>query len=234
MPMQEKTPFRLTMSRASRILGWCYLPVHLFLLPLMLGVYAAVSANGLSDRMINILYYAIGAVYVLLFFRGYLRADFDTLLDRKLSNFLSLLSGYFFDILLSYAALAVLELVIGSADANPNQEAIDSLAQTDYGTMVGLTVFLAPLVEETLFRGVVFGTLREKNRFLAYAVSILLFSLYHVWQYALAFQDASLLIYMIQYVPVSFVLAWLYDRSGSIWLPIIFHMAINAMAISVI
>lgn len=233
MPSQKKTPFRLTMSRASRIMGWCYLPVHVFLLPLMLSVYAVVSENGLSDRMINVLYYSIGAVYVLVFFMRYLRADFDTLLDHKLSSFFSLLSGYFVDILLSYAALAVLELFVSSS-SNPNQEAIDALAQTDYSTMIGLTVFLAPLVEETLFRGVVFGTLREKNRFLAYAVSILLFSLYHVWQYALAFQDASLLIYMIQYVPVSFVLAWLYDQSGSIWLPVIFHMAINAMAISVI
>lgn len=232
MPVYERTQFKLNMSKTARILGWCYLPVHLFILPLLLNIFSFVSWAGLSDRTINVIYYGVGTAYILLFLRSYLRADFDTLLDHKIGNFLCLLSGYFFDILLSYAAIIALELIVGSV-VNPNEEAIDTMAQSDYSAVFGLAVFLAPVVEETLFRGVVFGTLREKSRVLAYAVSILLFSFYHIWQYAIAYSDASLFIYMIQYIPVSFVLAWLYDRSRTIWVPIIFHMLINALALVV-
>lgn len=232
MPVYERPQFKLNMSKAARILGWCYLPLHLFVLPLLLNIFSFVSGTGLSDRTINVIYYGVGTAYILLFLRSYLRADFDTLLDHKIGNFLCLLSGYFFDILLSYAAIIALELIVGSV-VNPNEEAIDTMAQSDYSAVFGLTVFLAPVVEETLFRGVVFGTLREKSRVLAYAVSVLLFSFYHIWQYAIAYSDASLFIYMIQYIPVSFVLAWLYDRSRTIWVPIIFHMLINALALVV-
>ncbi len=232
MPAYEKPPFKLNMSKTARILGWCYLPVHLLILPLMLNVFAFVSDAGLSDRTINILYYGIGTAYILLFLRGYLRTDFDTLLDHKIGNLLCLLSGYFFDLLLSYVAIIVLELIVGNV-MNPNEEAIDTMAQSDYSAIFGLAVFLAPVVEETLFRGIVFGTLREKNRVLAYVVSVLLFSFYHIWQYAIAYSDASLFIYMLQYIPVSFVLAWLYDRSRTIWVPIIFHMLINALAMAI-
>ncbi len=45
----------------------------------------------------------------------------------------------------------------------------------------------------------------------------------------LAYMDLTLLIFLIQYIPVSFVLTWCYERSGSIWVPIFLHMLINAL-----
>ena len=58
----------------------------------------------------------------------------------------------------------------------------------------------------------------------------MLFSLYHVWQYAAASGDPGLLLYAIQYIPMSVALAWTYERSGSIWTPIFFHMGYNAIS----
>lgn len=230
MPESKKTPFQLKMSRSARILGWCYVPLHIFVLPLLLSVFSAVSVWAVDDVTINIVYYGLGTAYVLLFLGRFLRADFDSLLDHKLANLLSCISAYFLNVLLSYAAVIVLELIVGNI-VNPNQEALESMTQTDYSTIYGLAVFIGPLVEETLFRGVVFGTLREKNRALAYIISTLLFSFYHVWQYALACGDAALLIYIIQYIPTSIALAWLYEKSSSIWMPVFFHMGINALAL---
>jgi hypothetical protein len=229
MPLGERPAFKLTMQRYERILGWCYLPIHVFILPLLLNIYQTVSLNPVSDSTINMVYYIIGIAYVLVLMRRYLREEFDTLLDHKLSNLLSLITAYFLDILLSYFAIFALELILQSIE-NPNEQALETMAGTDYGVMFGLAVFLAPIVEEVLFRGVIFGSLRENHRVLAFVVSIAAFSLYHVWQYALAYRDVTLLIYAIQYVPVSFVLAWLYDRTGTIWMPIFFHMMINGIS----
>ena len=68
---------------------------------------------------------------------------------------------------------------------------------------------------------------------LAYAVSIALFSLYHVWQYAVVFGDARLLLWAVQYIPVSAALAWSYERTGTVWTSIFVHMIINSMAFAV-
>ena len=46
-----------------------------------------------------------------------------------------------------------------------------------------IVVFLAPVVEEALFRGYVFGNLREYSRGAAYLVSCLVFALIHVWPF---------------------------------------------------
>ena len=87
---------------------------------------------------------------------------------------------------------------------------------------------------ETLFRGVAFGSLRPRSRVLAYAVSMVLFSVYHIWQYAFLGVDARFLLYLLQYVPMSVALGWCYARSGSIWVCIFAHMGYNALAFSIL
>lgn len=93
------------------------------------------------------------------------------------------------------------------------------------------TVILVPTAEETLFRGLIFGGLRQKNRALAYAVSILFFAFIHVMGYFGAAPLSLLLLCLIQYIPAGLVLAFAYEYSGSILAPILIHTAVNAIAI---
>ena len=94
-----------------------------------------------------------------------------------------------------------------------------------------IVVFLAPFVEEVLFRGLVFGNLRTKSRLAAYAVSCLLFALLHVWQFAVVNQDITYFLLMIQYLVPGLVLAGVYDYSGTLWASIGLHAAANALSV---
>ena len=118
-------------------------------------------------------------------------------------------------------------LILGPSGAGKSTLALEMMA---FGAALvfAMSVFLAPLVEEPLFRGAVFGSIYHKNRYAAYAVSTLLFALYHVWQYVAVYGDASYLLYMLNYVPASVALAFAYERSGSIWVPMALLAAINA------
>ncbi|MGI5936284.1 MAG: CPBP family intramembrane glutamic endopeptidase [Oscillospiraceae bacterium] len=230
--MQIKTPeFNNSMKRSEKILGWMYLPLHVFVIPFLLGVYSYVAPDVPNTTVLNVAYYAVGIVYVLLFMRGFLRRSFDTMLDHKLNSFLSLVSAYFLNAFLSYVVFLVMQLFTAELE-NPNNEFVNAMAQEGYKSVFVMAVFLGPIVEEVLFRGVVFGSIRKRSRLWAYVVSIALFSLYHVWQYAIAYMDPTLLLYALQYVPVSIALAWSYEKSGSIWAPIFFHMAVNALSLT--
>ena len=67
------------------------------------------------------------------------------------------------------------------------------------------------------------------SRMLVFSLSVLIFSVYNVWQYVAVTGDLKLMVYVLQYIPVSIVLAWAYERSGTLWVPIGFHMMINSM-----
>ena len=63
--------------------------------------------------------------------------------------------------------------------------------------MIFMTVFLAPVTEELIFRGVVFTSVREHSRVLAYVISALLFGFIHVMDSVLAGNLSE----MVQMIP---------------------------------
>ena len=221
------------MPRGARIAGWVYLPVHVFVLPLTLGAaLAAVRGELPSDVTCNVWYYLIGLVFTLIAMWGFLRRSYDTLSGSILRCIGILFAAYGLDVLLSL----VLQLGTGFIGElpSPNNDAVTRLAAADHKRMIAVAVLMAPLVEECLFRGVVFGTIRPRSRFWAYTVSIALFSLYHVWQYVVMYGDPKLLLSALAYVPVSAALTFCYEQTRSIWSPVFFHMCINALSLAVL
>lgn len=221
------------MPRGARIAGWVYFPIHVAVLPLTIGVLLmAVLGKLPSDVTCNVWYYLIGLVFTLAVMWRFLHRSFDTMAGSILRCIGMMLAAYGIDVLLSL----VLQLgtgLIGELPV-PNNDAVTGLAKVDYKRMTAVAVFMAPLVEECLFRGVVFGTIRPHSRFWAYAVSIALFSLYHVWQYVVMYGDPKLLLSALAYVPVSAALTFCYEQTRSIWPPVFFHMCINALSLAVL
>jgi len=78
----------------------------------------------------------------------------------------------------------------------------------------------APLGEELLYRGMLYGALRRRWGFWGAAlVSSLAFGLFHV--IPLQVLTAMLL---------GLVLCWVYERSGSLWAPALVHLVNNLLA----
>ena len=94
-----------------------------------------------------------------------------------------------------------------------------------------IVVLLAPFVEEVLFRGLVFGCLKEKSRIFAYILSCALFAFLHVWTAAVSNWDLGYLILMLQYLVPGLVFAWAYEHSGTLWTSILLHMLVNALSL---
>ena len=221
--------FRDLMRPGERIAALIYLPIHIVVLPLVLP-YLPYVTPGLSSLGINLVYYITGFAYTLIMFRRFLKAGFNAALDAPGRFFLSIVLAYAVEVMLSMLLSLLLTALGGQSLYSPNNDAIISLAPDGYNQLLAMTVFMAPIVEEVLFRGLVFGSLRRHSRAAAWIVSALLFSLYHVWQYA--FSDPVYLISAVLYLPASLAFNWCYERSGSIWAPILYHMLSNAIGMS--
>lgn len=205
-----------------------YLIVHVGLLPWVINLITA--RGGMSATEGNFIYYAIGTGFMLAMCMGFFRRDFDPLCDRPFYCLLEILTAYFVMVCFNFCTSALLlKLMPGSE--NPNNAAVSNLVFEDFGMMKASLMFFTPITEEMLFRAGIFGMMRElKGRRAAYIVSVALFSFYHVWSYAII--DPAYWIYLIQYIPVSFLLARCYERTNSIWCPIFFHMMVNGVAVN--
>ena len=231
--MSAPLPFQHRMSPLQTALGWLYLPLHMIVLPLGLGAFVLWFAPELTEIEINLAYAGVGMAFVLTVMFSFLRRSFDAFLDRPGFCLWTAVLGFVANYALSIAIGLLLLLLPQPAD-NPNDSFILEMASRNRGAVLAINAILAPIVEEVLFRGVVFGSLQRCSRMLAYVLSSALFSLGHVWQYAAAWGDPAVLLYALRYLPVSVVLAWCYERSGSIWTTIIFHMAFNGISFAVL
>lgn len=227
--MKKLPPFENKMSWGRTLFGLIYLPIHLVVLPLLLP--AVFMGLGISDlAQMNVFYYAFSVLVVLIVFLPYLRANFDPLVER----FLHCLLTFFMALGIYYIGNVAVNLIVlgfSSQSGNPNNQLVTDLAVNN-GAFRAAAIFMGPIVEEVLFRGALFGGVRRKSRVWAYVLSMLMFALCHVWQYVIMAADWTVLIYVLQYLPPAFALAWAYERSNSIWVPIGMHMLINAMSLA--
>ena len=214
---------RSEMTLWQSIAAILWLPIHVLGLPLTLDYLHP----GFTMAGLNFWTYALGAGLMTLLCLSFLRRDFDRVWEQPLYILGQVMLGY---VLLMAADFLVALLVYAVApQENPNNEAILNLVKADRGRILAITIVLAPLLEELMFRGGLFGLLRRWNRVLAYAVCMLVFGLYHTWQYALS--DPIFWIYLLQYLPAGYILCRSYEKTECIWTPILLHMLNNGLSL---
>ncbi|MBQ9647683.1 MAG: CPBP family intramembrane metalloprotease [Oscillospiraceae bacterium] len=235
--MARKAAATTSMNHTERLAGTIFFVVYLLVMPLLadrlFALFEVLLDTRIDAGLQNALYYYILFAVTLVIFHGYIGATttkfFDSL-NRSLGTlFLSLLVFYGANELMYRIA----NLFFHSR-TNLNDTTIAAQVSAAPRTTALIVVFLAPFVEEVLFRGLVFGCVKEKSRVVAYAVSSLLFAFLHVWTFALSAWDLSYLTLMAQYLVPGLVFAWAYDRSGTLWTSILLHAVVNALALFVI
>lgn len=212
------------------VAGIIYFFFHMFILPWLLKIiFGMMLIYGfpVTDIQLNATYQLIGFAGILLIMGKYLIANFDRFLNWLPFNLIQIIAGYIAYWALYFFLSFILATVFQNSLTNPNNEYIIEMTMTNLYQSIAITVLLAPLVEECMFRGVIFCGIGAKSRILGYLVSTLLFAFIHVYQYLFESFDPGLFVTMLLYVPSGLVLGRVYEKSGSIWCSVIIHMAIN-------
>ena len=214
------------LTTAEQVAGFCYLPFYVILLSLGLSYVNELLGLSLDDLQINICYFVINCLMTWVIFHNFLIRSFRGI------RFWELVQALILGFVLYYAGLWLFDKAVALLDlqiTSFNDEKVMELAGQNLPVMVVCGVLLAPLVEETLVRGLLFGTIHRKNRYVAYAVTILFFAAIHVWQYLLVADPKEVLLAALQYIPAGIALGWTYEKSNTIWAPVLLHMVINAI-----
>ncbi len=232
--MAKKTAY---MSKTEKVAGAIFFVVYLLVLPLLadkiFDFVGVLLDTKVSDTLANALYYyVLFAVSVLIFHRFLSRTSarfLDNLNRSLLTMLIGLLAFYGANELIYRVAHALFD-----SRTNLNDTTIAAAVHSAPRMTALIIIFLAPFVEEVLFRGLVFGVLRERSRLVGYAVSCVLFAFMHVWTFALSAWDFGYFVLMLQYLVPGLVFAWCFEHSGTLWTPILLHAAVNALSLLVI
>jgi len=217
-------------SSKENILGFIYICIQMLILPTVLTLINSMLPSPFTLGALNFIYFAINFICITVIFHRFLlssvqillRAPF-TVLRYAFFGFLAYQVGKF--------AVGVIVVLLHPEFSNLNDTAVmDSVTQNFTLMSIG-TIILAPVVEEVLYRGVIFGGMYRKNPVLAYIMSTVIFSLIHIIGYIHLYEPIALLCSFLVYLPAGLCLAWSYEKSGSIIAPILIHIAVNQLGI---
>ena len=220
----------VSMTRTETVFGLFYIGIQILVLPYLLVFGNQIFGNPLSKVQLNFLFFAIDFICIVTIFRGFLKKCAICGLEHPWR----LLRYAGCGLLLYWAGSILVNVVILNVYpdfSNVNDQSILELTKENYLLMSIGTVLLVPVVEETLHRGVIFGTLYRVNPLVGYLVSTLIFSALHVINYINAFSPLHLFLCFLQYIPAGLCLAWAYVKADSIWAPILIHIAINQLGV---
>ena len=222
----RSSQWRPQMTASERNRGWVFFALYILVFPRLMGWFQRLI-SGDAEPLIaesNLIYYALLVALTLLVFWSFLRHAFSLLLDWLPENLFAIVTGLAGAGVLHFLVMLLPYPVENPAAADWSSEFLLSPAPT-----LVVVLVLMPLVEEVLFRGLVFGSLRRYSRPLAYVVTVLGYAVACVWQYM--FQptgfDVRYLVLFVQYLPMSLGLTWCYDNGGSIWSAVLLHVILN-------
>lgn len=113
-----------------------------------------------------------------------------------------------------------------------NQTVIESTFWNAPYFMTFNIVIFAPIVEEIIFRGVLYQSFRTKNTYwIAVIISCAIFALLHVIQPLLSTGDLKELLFFLQYAFMSYFMIIAYEKTGSIWGAILIHLLNNSLSL---
>lgn len=223
----------LYMTAGEQIAGVVFFVIYLLVLPFATGPIFRFTERlidtNIPRHVENLIYYYVLFVVTVVIFHGFLGRTTRNFFDRFAFSGKTVLVGLIGFYGLNELVYRLVNLVITSR-TNLNDTTISAQIDDAPRSTLLIIIFLAPFVEEVLFRGLVFGNLKNKSRPLAYVVSCALFALLHVWQFAVVHQDATYFLLCVQYLVPGLVLAWAYEHSGTLWSSIAVHAVVNALS----
>lgn len=224
-PRKQKSRY---MSAHERIKGWVFFTLFVLVFPILMGIFQRFIGGILPIAESSVIYYLLSITIIFLLFWTYLKHNFYLLLDHLSENFFSIFYG-----LAGAGLLQIPIMLISYPVNNPNTVIYPEQFLLSPLSTVLILVGLMPVVEEVLFRGLIFDSIRPCNLPLAWVVSCVAYCLFSVWQFIFFYGQTDLryLVLAIQYLPMSTALTWCYGRGGSIWSSVILHAAFNAISL---
>lgn len=222
------------MTTGEQIGGTVLLALYLLVLPAvrdpLFDLVERLTGANLSASLRSIVYYYALFAAVVVIFRRFLCRTSRNFTDNLGVACEAALTGLVALYGLNELVFRLGRVLVGGL-TNLNDGLIAAPVPDAPRTTFLIAVVIFPIVEETLFRGLVFGGLKGKSRWIAYAASCCLFALSHVWQLASSGLSPLALARTLQYLVPGAVLCRTYERSGSLWSAVAVHAAANALCL---
>lgn len=240
--MIDETTLAGTMSSKEKAIGWILLlPSYLYYVPTIINFIFKFYIDHINAQvdytflgvLLNLGVSLICTVMTVFALKDFLIENIKAFKEKLFENIVwSCSAGIAMEYGLAILSNLIVLLLLGTKgnDGSANQQLFNVYLSSGPILMFIQAVIFAPILEELLFRGIIFRTARKKGLVLGHIISSLTFGFLHVYS-GLLQGDMTQWIHMIPYVAMGFAFSYAYEKRGNICVPMIIHMLNNFIAI---
>lgn len=218
---------KIMSSKDSLIALFAYFIAYLIFSNII--IYGAMIA-GSSEEMLYLIQFYLDVFFLVLIFQLSKALFKDVEYGCELSVFFEI-PKYYIGIILTNLIIAVPIMLISSGEVSNNQQAVESMISSNIVYSCFSIAIFAPVVEELVFRGVIYKNLRMCfGVFCSIVVSSTCFVLMH-FLISLIIGDINDLLFMPLYLVPSVFLCVFYEKTNNIFAPIYLHAFNNLIGI---
>lgn len=184
----------------------------------------------LINAYLNLVVDGIYVILALILFKDVFKDIYQGFKDKiypHLAKFLLLGYG---SVYVSSFVSNLLVVLLNGASNSANQEGIETILNAYPIPILIATIFFAPIVEEIVFRFIIFRSIRNKNVILAHFISAFLFGFIHVSNQVLVAGNWAEMIQIIPYFAMGLVFSLSYERKKTLAAPMALHFVNNLIA----
>lgn len=223
-------------SRPSRSLSWwrilsiivVYFVGYIYLSSNLLNfIYYDLFKESIDGGLAYFLTYLIFLVTVVSIAWPVLEESYQSLRNSK---------DFFKHLIILFAEMFLVMFVINlvmslfSLGESANQQSVGSFASVYPNVFLFSSLIFAPIVEETIFRGIFYRQILSfANKNIAIVVSMVSFGMIHIWN-AVQSQQFSELVFLPLYGFMGYFFVKAYERTDSLFGAICLHLMWNSLA----
>lgn len=220
------------------LVGLALFPFYIYLFPkafaFIIGKFEEATGYVVSGSLVNLYYYIFLIFIVALFFGKFLINSFKSI--KGSAKWYWWIAAPILGVMADYTGNLISRIIttlLVKRTESVNQATVTEFFDEQPLVVFIMAVILAPIVEETFFRAVLFKPLAKKKHLIipAYIISAIGFGALHVASNAIEMGDITELMLIVDYIPAAIILAVVYKKLNNIWGSILTHSLINASAL---
>lgn len=229
--MKKSKAQYISMRRGEKIFGWGFLVFQLFL-PYLVGLLNSFLSDPMTAGTLAFVQYAVSFLFVICIFSRFLKSS----VGAARHDFWNCIQAAVLGAVAYFACDQLLSLVLPLLMPGYTvllDVSVSALADSNAVLRIIGVVVLAPVIEETLYRGLVFRSIWRKSRLAAYLISVLVFAAIHTAGHIGAENVTALILCFVRCLPAGLCLAWTCSKAGNVVAPILVHAVLNAITIGI-
>ena len=192
--------------------------------------FGVIMDENMATALLNVMLDSVLVVISVLIFKDTLKQQLKDFINDLNKNLIyAFIKGPIIVYLCSLVG-GLLSVALEGGTASENQVLLEGLISNHLILMFAASVILAPIFEELLFRGAIFGWLYEVHPLVAHVLSGFIFGFVHVMN-AVFSGNVGEIIQVFGYFFMGMGLSFLYEKTDNIYVPIITHAINNLIAV---